>query len=289
MTTANPACAITGASGYVGRRLSTYLQSAGWETAAWTRRAGVGRHVPFQLGQDVSPKAFANTRALVHGAYDFKARNWNDIATTNIRGSEKLFRAAREANVERIVFISSMSSFPGCRSHYGKAKLEIETVAASFGAIIIRPGLVYGSAAGGVFGGLVNQVKQSRFVPLLGTGRQPQYLVHDEDLGRLVARSINGEIQTTQPISLASEQAWPMRDLLSQLAAALKKKITFVPVPWRLIWLGLKSLESLHLPTPFRSDSLIGLIYQNPAPSFELAKTLRAGCRPFQITPEMLK
>lgn len=283
-------CAITGTSGYVGGRLKAHLQRSGWQIVDWTRRGGAGASArKFQLGQEVDPRAFAGVRTLVHCAYDFKARNWEEIVAINIQGSERLFRAARAAGVERIVFISSVSAFTGCRSLYGKAKLEIEAIALSLGAIVIRPGLVYGDTAGGVFGGLVNQVKGSRFVPLLGDGRQMQYLVHDEDLGRFVGRCAGGEIGTTQPVTLAHEKGWPLRGLLEHLAVALEKKVTFIPIPWRLAWLGLKSLETVGLPAPFRSDSLIGLIYQHPAPSFDLARALHAECRPFQVTPEMLE
>lgn len=289
MNVAPPLCAITGASGYVGSRLNSQLQAAGWNTVSWSRRTGGGKHVPFQLGQDVNPDSFRDTKALVHCAYDFTPRNWHDIASTNILGSEKLFRAAKAAQVAQIVFISSGSSFPGCRSLYGKAKLEIEHLAAAHGAVIIRPGLVYGATAGGVFGGLVKQATRARFVPLLGNGRQPQYLVDEADLGALVIRAINGEIKNSSPINLAHERGWTMRELLTHIAAAAGKKISFVPVPWQMAWLGLKTLEILHLPAPFRSDSLIGLIHQNPAPSFAIAQSLNADCRPFQITAEMLR
>jgi uncharacterized protein YbjT (DUF2867 family) len=133
-------------------------------------------------------------------------------------------------------------------------------------------------------------VKRSRVVPLLGGGAQRQFLVHDEDLARLVNRCIAGEIPPPrEPITLAHEESLTMRQLLNQLASALGKRLTFLPVPWRLVWLGLKSLELFGLPAPFRSDSVIGLVYQNPSPSFQLAKSLGAGCRPSRVTTAMLK
>lgn len=289
MTAPSKKCVITGTSGYVGSRLKAHLQNTGWQITDWNRRSEPGQAaVKFQLGQDVDPQMFTGVQALVHCAYDFKARRREEIVAANIRGSEKIFRAAKTAGVKQIVFISSVSAFTGCRSVYGQTKLEIESIAAAHGAVVIRPGLVYGNTAGGVFGGLVRQVKGSRFVPLLGDGSQAQYLVHDEDLGRLISRCISGEVQTTQPITLAHEQSWPMRHLLQHLAGSLGKKVTFIPLPWRLVWLGLKSLETAGLPSPFRSDSLIGLIYQNPAPSFEQMQSLHAKCRPFQVTPQML-
>lgn len=276
-------CAVTGASGYVGARIAQHLATAGWRVIRWGRNPPPGEaSVQFQLGEEVAPASFAGVHALVHCAYDFRPRRWHQISEVNVRGSEKLLRAARAAGVERIVFLSSLSAFDGCRSLYGRAKLEIEMTARSVGAVVIRPGLVYGRDAGGVFGGLVKQVRQSRFVPLLDGGRPVQYLVHDEDLGRFVARCAGGNVPSAKPIALAHNHSISLRRLLVELAGVLDRRVTFLPVPWRAAWLILKTLEAARLPAPFRSDSLIGLIYQNPAPDFSLAESLGAECRPFQ-------
>jgi nucleoside-diphosphate-sugar epimerase len=283
-------CAVTGVSGYVGGRMKEHAQRAGFQVVEWSRKPASGPHgISFQLGQDVRPEMLAGTNALVHCAYDFKVRSWDEIMAVNVHGSEKILRAASAAGVRKMIFISSISAYDGCRSLYGRAKLEIESIALSLGAVVIRPGLVYGDTLGGVFAGLVKQVKSSRFVPLLGGGQQVQYLVHDVDLGRVIERCLLGEILSAKsPVTLAHEKGWEIRELMKQVGARLGKKVSFIPVPWRLAWLGLKTAEVLGLPTRFRSDSLIGLIYQNPSPSFELAKTLKAECRPFTITPSML-
>lgn len=283
-------CAVTGANGFVGGRLKAYLQNHGCRVSEWSRHPGLlANHVNFRLGQEVRAQDFAGTSALIHCAYDFSARTWAEIVAINTRGSEKLLRAAHAAGVEHVIFISSLSAFAGCRSRYGRAKLEIEVIALSLGATVIRPGLVYGDQPGGVFGGLVNQVRQARLIPLLGGGQQPQYLVHTDDLGQLIGRCLSGEIgRVPQPITLAHAEGWPMRKLLTSLGHALNRKVRFVSVPWRLAWLGLKTMETLRLPAPFRSDSLLGYIFQNPKPDFESARSRKAECRRFEIRPTML-
>lgn len=288
MSSETNTCVITGATGYVGRHLKSHLQQAGWQVQEWSRQTGPGR-ATFELGRKVESSAFDSATALVHCAYDFKAQGWQEILATNVRGSEMLFQAAKAAGVKRVVFISSASAFAGCRSLYGRAKLEIETIAEAHGAVVIRPGLVYGHQPGGVFGKLVAQVKSSRLLPLIGGGQQNQYLVHDADLGALVLRALSGNIpEGIGPILLAHEEPRTMRQLLEQIADLLGKHPRFVPIPWRALWLGLKSLEAAGLPAPFRSDSLVSLIHQNPHPSFAAMKTLGMQCRPFALTPQML-
>jgi hypothetical protein len=91
-----------------------------------------------------------------------------------------------------------------------------------------------------------------------------------------------------EPISIAHEEGWELKEILAQIARALGQRVTFVPVPWQCAWLGLKGLELAGGQPNFRSDSLISMVYQNPRPSFALVKSLGFQCRPFQLTPAML-
>lgn len=277
-------CIITGANGYVGGRLKHFLKEDGWRTVSWTRQPQPGSDaISFRLGQDVDPAQFKGADALVHCAYDFGPRTWREIADVNIVGSRKLLEAARAAGVKHIVFISSLSAFAGCRSMYGKAKMEIEGVCKGLGAAVIRPGLVYGEGSGGMFGKLTQQVSKGRFVPILVGGKQTQYLVHEADLANVIRGCLRGVVPaSTGPIVVAHERGWELKEILNQIAQAMGKRISFVPVPWQFVWLALKSLEIAGARPGFRSDSLVSMVYQDPNPSFALLKSLGFQCRPFQ-------
>jgi nucleoside-diphosphate-sugar epimerase len=283
-------CALTGAHGFVGSRLKRHLEREGWRVIAWTRQPQPGSGaVAFRLGQEVDPGVFKGVHALVHCAYDFGPRRWEEITAINVTGSQKLLAAARKAGVGSVVFISSLSAFTGCRSLYGKAKLEVESCAESMGAHVVRPGLVYSDNPGGMFGRLVAQVRGSGFIPIMWGGRQLQYLLHDEDLGRLVQGCGEGRFpRQAEPITIAHQRGWELKDILSQIAQALGKRVSFVPVPWQFVWLALKSLEVAGVRTNFRSDSLISMVYQNARPAFASPRTLGFECRAFKLTPGML-
>jgi nucleoside-diphosphate-sugar epimerase len=279
-------CVLTGAGGFVGGRLQKAFEREGWQVVPWTRSPCQGTGgVEFHLGQEIVPERLKGVRALVHCAYDFAPRTREQIKVVNVDGSEKLFRAAHVAGVETIVLISSLSAFAGCRSLYGRAKLEIEKLAKSTGAVVLRPGLVYGPAAGGMFGRLVAQVERGGIIPLPRGGQQTQYLLHEEDLARVVlGRLERGVSHGTGPIAVAHERGWEMRELLAEIGRALDKRVSFLPLPWQLPWLGLKALELAGVRTSFRSDSLLSLAHQNPHPSFALLKSLGFECRPFEVT-----
>ncbi len=223
-----PTCLVTGARGYLGSRVKTGLQSRGWKVVELTRepRADVPA-VRFQLGEDVSAQLLGGADALVHCAYDFKQLSWSRIQAINVAGSAKLFRAAREAKVRTLVEISSISAFEGCRSLYGKAKLETEKIAQDLGVISIRPALIWGDEPAGMFGRLVAQVESARVLPLFGGGRQIQYLTHEQDLCELIYSCVATKISPGPgPITFADEQPWTFRGILEEIARAKAKKIS---------------------------------------------------------------
>jgi nucleoside-diphosphate-sugar epimerase len=278
-------CAITGSNGYVGGCIKSYFAARGWEILELTRQPKNGtRALKFQLGEEILPSAFENVGALVHCAYDFKPLRWDEIRAVNVEGAKKIFQAARTAGIGKIVCISSISAYEGCRSLYGHAKLEIERIAAENDALVIRPGLVYGSGSGGMFGKLTAQVRKSSVIPMIGAGSQIQFLVHNEDLSSFIELYARGGKKIIQGIlTAANEQPWAFKQLLLEIARALGKKPKFVPVPWRLVWAGLKSAEMCGLKLNFRSDSLVSLMHQNPQPDFSANVEIGLICRPFQI------
>jgi nucleoside-diphosphate-sugar epimerase len=280
----NRICAITGSNGYVGNCAKDYFGACGWEIFELTRRPRPNsRSVPFQLGEKLSPQLLSGIGALVHCAYDFKPLKWNEIFEINVEGSRKVLEAAREANIPKVIYISSISAFDGCRSLYGRAKLEIEKIALDCGALVIRPGLVYGNGPGGMFGKLAAQIKNSSTIPMIGDGSQIQYLVHNEDLCRFIERYARGTTDISHRILTAAHgQPWPFKKLLLEIAKILDKKPKFIPLPWRLVWLGLKSAEIAGLPLNFRSDSLISLMHPNPTPDFSGNAVAGLECRPFE-------
>jgi nucleoside-diphosphate-sugar epimerase len=260
------------------------LQTHGWRVRALTRQP-VSDGLAFRLGDDVAPAQLAGADALVHCAYDFRVHRWPEIEAVNVHGTGKLFSAARQAGIKRLVCISTMSSFDGCRSLYGRAKLEIEKIAFAHGALVLRPGLIYGDGAGGMFGSLVRQVRKSSVVPLFGDGLQLLYLIHEQDLTALIHRYCCGEFDPlTEPVTAAHEQGWTFRQILEEIARKFGKRLRFVNLPWRLVWAAIKAAELLRLPSDFRSDSLVSLMNQNPHPRFDLNGKIGLRCRRFDIT-----
>lgn len=265
-----PICAITGSSGYLGMALTAYLKASGWEVLELVRKPRPGSNQSrFQLGKEVSPDLLVGVQALVHCAYDFGQLGWREIESVNVQGTRKLLQAAKSAGVPKIVTVSTISAFPGCRSLYGIAKLQIEQITTEFGGLAIRPGLIYGNSSGGMFGKLAGQIAGSKIVPVVGDGSQIQYLVQVDDLSSLIDAYLRDQIEFgRRVITAANPEPWPFMRLLKQIARQLGKTPYFVCIPWRLVWGVIKLAELVGLRLDFRSDSLVSLMNQNPEPDF---------------------
>ncbi len=269
--------AITGASGYVGSAIAQCFRAHGWDVLE------LGRNTPQRYSlEEEKVVDLRNMDALVHCAWDFGPRKWRNVWRVNVEGSIRLLKSARDNGIPRGVFISSLSSFEGCRSLYGRGKLAVEKEARRLGFSVVRPGLVYGERPGGMMGSLEKAVTRSAVVPLIGDGSYPQYPVHEEDLAELVFALCDPRRPPPgEPVSAASGEAVPFRDLLAIIAARHGRTPKFVPIPWRLMLLGLATMEAVGLKPPFRSDSLKGFVFQNPQPDFEAAHRI-SSFRPFQ-------
>ncbi len=258
--------AITGASGYVGTSIANGFRAHGHEVLALSRRPCLLPRVPYSLGDDPTNLPWQGVDVLVHAAYDFTPRTWQEILDRNVVPSVRLLQAAKQAKVGRLIYISSMSSFDGCRSNYGKAKLMVEKEALHLGAIVIRPGLVWGESSGGVMGTLEKLVAKLPVVPYL-TGRNnlKQYLIHETDLSEaIVIMAGISPLEAGMLHSAMHPDPVSLRAILRSIAKRSNHTRLYIPVPWQLTMAGLKSLEMLGIHSLFRSDSLIGLVHGNP-------------------------
>jgi len=165
---------VTGATGFLGRRIVARLQREGVQVRALVRpgRATLPPDVDPYVGDLGDEAAIAAAVSGVDGVVHAGARvetsgRWEEFADVNIRGTRRVIRAARAAGVGCIVHISSLSVYDvardgvtitedsayeseaNARGHYSRSKLAADRLAlaaARAGArvVVLRPGLLYG-------------------------------------------------------------------------------------------------------------------------------------------------
>ncbi|MCK9589754.1 MAG: NAD-dependent epimerase/dehydratase family protein [Terrimicrobiaceae bacterium] len=259
---------ISGTSGYVGGAISDAFKNAGWTV----RQPGSEAGRKWRLPEEPDSTAFDGATGFIHAAWDMRPRNASTAGQTNIGGSQKLLRAAVKSGVGKPVFISSLSSFAGCRSMYGRMKQVVEKDFLESGGVVVRPGLVYGAASGGMVGKLLRLASTLPMLPV-PCPNALQYLVHQETLAGFVFEAGSGRIPTGI-YSVAHPRPMTLAQIIKILAATAQRSPVVIPVPWRIAWLGLKILGTCGVRLPFSADNLVGLAKANPQPDFSALKNL---------------
>ncbi len=250
---------VTGANGYVGGRIIAHLRASGIEAIALVRRPPPGDALArrYELGEPLERSLLDGIETVVHAAYDASAQG-PDVRVRNVTGSMALLEGLRE-RAGRMLMVSSLSAFEGTASRYGRAKLELERAVLERDGIVFRPGLVFGAAAGGLFGAMVSALSRRALVPMIGGGSQRLFVTHDEQLSELVAALVTGRVDAAGPIFAAHEVPTTLRAIAEQIARAGGHRLIAIPLPAALVALGLRSAEAAGIRLPFRSDSLRSL------------------------------
>ncbi len=268
--------AVTGAGGYAGSHIVRGIERRGHEVVELVRRPSrdaVRRQLVFDLREEISVEGLRGeeVEALVHVAYDFRPKTYEEMRRVNYEGTVRLFEAFKAAGGRRAVYISTVSSYEGCRSQYGRVKRETEIAALARGYWVVRPGLIRGGTPGGIVGTMLRLVKKLPVVPVIGAGVKCLYPVEADELSCIVSQLVERPPEDAAEAIVVAAHPEPLSldDVVRELIRTFRlKPRPLIPVPWRAVWLGLRTIERLGLFTGLRSDSVISLMNQDPHPPF---------------------
>jgi nucleoside-diphosphate-sugar epimerase len=257
------AVAITGASGFIGGALCRALAGRGWEVRAlvrepdrWAALPGV-RAFRCDLPDAVDEAALAGAAAVVHCAYATRETDLERARRVNEDGTRMLLERSRRAGVPRMIFVSTVAAAADAPSYYARSKHALEQLFDPARDAIVRPGLVVGAGGHGLFQQLLDNMRRLRVVPLFGGGRQPLQTVHVDDLCEGIARVLERDLSGA--FNIAEPDPPTLGDFLRAMAARLGIRCAFVSLPFAPMLAGVRALESMRVPFPIRSESLLGL------------------------------
>jgi dihydroflavonol-4-reductase len=112
---------LTGATGFIGSHVAQALDAGGAELRLLTRRSSrtahlEGLHAELVAGDLIQPESFRTAMtdcdALIHVAADYRlwVRDPKTMYAANVEGTRVLLQMAREANVRRVVYTSSVAT-----------------------------------------------------------------------------------------------------------------------------------------------------------------------------------
>ncbi len=208
---------VTGAGGFVGKHLVPHLISAGYEVVTSSRSAESSFPIE-SIGPDNDwMPALRDVDAVVHlaaRAHVLKEESKDPLAEhrrVNTEGTRRLAQQAKQAEVKRFVFVSSIGvlgnnslraknghSFtdeddPNPHDDYSRSKWEAEQALADIEGIektVIRPSLIYGPGVPGNFRRLLELAKSAKPFPL-GAVRNERSLLGLGNLCSFISLCLN--------------------------------------------------------------------------------------------------
>jgi nucleoside-diphosphate-sugar epimerase len=256
------AVAITGANGYVGMTLRAAFGASGYRVVALQRsapREGCD-YVPYSLKDGSAAPLPDDVTAVVHCAYDLRARDRAEIERINLGGTEKLLQAVGDVP---LVLISSQSAYTGTQQIYGRVKLACEDLVTARGGTSLRLGLVHG----GTDGGMIGVLRKVAALPIVPMPRPDcyQYAVHAEDMARCVVATAE-QPPPHRVLGVANPRRVPFSEIMQTLRAGVTAEpLRAIPVPFAAVYRALRGAERAGVRAGFRADSLLGLMH--PAPN----------------------
>ena len=108
------------------------------------------------------------------------------------------------------------------------------------------------------------------------------YAIHADDLAALVVRAVEVP-PSAQILTAAHPKPHTFAETLRLRAGVVGRTPLLLPVPWPLVWLGVRAIERLRPESGLRTDSILGLVHANPSPDFAPVPGLYApeNFRPF--------
>ena len=261
---------ITGASGFIGRRLCEIVVNKGIGVRAAVRNHSSSdsfvkteQIITGDIGSDTEwRESLEDVDCIVHLAgrahvtRDDVTNSFTEFRRVNVEGTLNLARQAGETGVRRFVFISSIGVNGSCNlkpftetdiphpvEPYAISKFEAEEglrqIAESTGMemVIIRPPLVYGPGAPGNFGRLMRVVNKRLPLPL-GAVHNKRSLVALDNLVDLIMTCITHPAATNQIFLAGDGEDQSTTALLRSLGNALGKPVWLIPIPLFLLKLG---------------------------------------------------
>ncbi|MEX0941522.1 MAG: NAD-dependent epimerase/dehydratase family protein [Pseudomonadales bacterium] len=243
---------LTGATGFIGRELTSFLLQKGYDVTALVRHdPGYDKNIHVHEVIDISliePRHLANQEVVIHLAaiaHDFGATA-NEYERVNVEGTRTLVEAARVTGVSRFIFLSSVKVNgewspvpfgPGSpvapQDDYARTKYEAEKIVREHfesGATVIRVPLVYGPGVKGNFKTLQRLAQLPIPLPFRNVAARRSYLGID-NLCDFIETCLRVGVQSETALYVADPVSLRLPELLSYLAEAMDRRVIQVPLP----------------------------------------------------------
>lgn len=224
---------VTGSTGFIGKTLVRKLVESGEEVRLLLRPSPQSPRLPLGMSVEVAVSSLNDERSLraamvgvdtiYHLAGVERQGAYADLMKVDIQGTQSVTRAAKDAQVKRIFFLSHLGADRASAYPILKAKAIAEESIRRSGIdyTIIRSAIVYGPSDGftTALAGLIATMPSIYLMP--GDGRtliQPLWI---EDLVTCLIWALDNERITNETLEIGGPEYLTFRQVLELVMAAI--------------------------------------------------------------------
>ena len=235
--------AVTGGTGFVGRRLIQLAVQRGHDVRALTRRPqDQQKNVEWIEGsledREALERLVTASDAIIHVAGVINAPDAAGFEAGNVTGTLAMLAAATAAGTQRFIHVSSLAAREPGLSQYGASKARSEDLVQSSGLnwVIVRPPAVYGPGDKETLE--LFKMANAGLILLPPKGRLS--LIHVDDLAGLLltlAEKRQPKKEVLEPDD-GRPGGWTHREFASALGRAVGRRAVALATPRPLLRIG---------------------------------------------------
>jgi nucleoside-diphosphate-sugar epimerase len=251
---------VSGGTGFTGSYVLPLLLKNGYEVRC-LYRPGSDRSIPLRaqpkiewaLGDLSDPQTLSSsmqgTDALVN------------IASLGLGHADSILRAAKEAGIQRAVFVSTTAIFTQLNAKSKKVRLAAETAIESSGLkyTILRPTMIYGSPRDRNMWRLIRFMRYSPVVPVFGDGNYLQQPIYVGDVAQAIVSCLCNDQTIGKSYNIAGKAPLTYNQVIDTIAGLMNKRIWKIHIPSAPVVSLLKFFESLRIPFPMKAEQVLRL------------------------------
>ena len=184
-----------------------------------------------------------------------------NIASLGFGHVDSILRAAKDAGIQRAVFVSTTAIFTQLNAKSKSVRLVAEQAIETSGLqyTILRPTMIYGSPRDRNMWRLIRFMRYSPIVPVFGDGNYLQQPVYVVDVAQAIVSCLCSDQTIGKSYNIAGKYQLTYNQVIDTVARQMNKRIGKVHIPSMPVVSLLKLFERLHLPFPIKAEQVMRL------------------------------
>ena len=266
---------VTGATGFVGRRVVQELQAHHHDVRCLVHTPGRERLFPDRsvevhygsiFDRAALTEAFHHVDAVIHLVGIIRETRSTSFDQVHRQGLGNVIAVALEANIKHLIHVSAIGATNNPEYAYLSSKWrgEQELIGSGLPCTIFRPSVMFGEGDEFV-NSLAGMLRSAPLMPIIGSGRNRFQPIAVEDVAKCLALAVGREDLKGRTIELGGPEQLSYNEMVSVVARTLAIRRLRIHVPVWMMYVAAAIMERLLPRAPITTDQLRMVSLRNVA------------------------